>query len=335
MEVGMGMNLRNGITKKVIYPGKGDLPEYHSETKITFHYRCAKLNEGNTVLDDSRVGTGQPMELVTGKQFKLDVWEECLKTMRVQEVADFFVDRSHLTVFPAVMKTLRDVRKGGQAHNHKDSHCCGLAKMNKEGLGYDDLDALVKSAEHLVFRFEVLKVENPGSYKQETWAMSDEERKKILPTLKEEGNNYYKNKDYQKAADKYAEALGCLENLLLHEKPNSEDWLILDSVRIPFLLNFAQCKYQLGEYYQAIEHATSVLDKEEDNVKALFRRGQAHRHCCNYQEARNDLLKAAKLDPKLGAVVRKELQAIEEMEKERDAEEKEKLAGLFDKIREH
>lgn len=34
------------------------------------------------------------MELVTGKQFKLDVWEECLKTMRQQEVSDFFVDKS-------------------------------------------------------------------------------------------------------------------------------------------------------------------------------------------------------------------------------------------------
>ncbi|PIK56948.1 hypothetical protein BSL78_06149 [Apostichopus japonicus] len=329
----MGIGLRDGITKKIVYPGKGDIPGYNSETKISFHYRCSRLDEENTVLDDSRIGTGQPMELVTGKQFKLDVWEECLKTMRPKEVADFFVDQAHLSAYPAVMKTLRDVRKGGHDHVPQKSHCCGLAQMGKHGLGYEDLDQMVKTPEPLVFRFEALTVEDPGAYKQETWAMSDNERKNILPTLKEEGNNFYNQKDYQRAAEKYAEALGCLENLLLHEKPNSEDWMKLDEVRIPFLLNYAQCKYQLGEYYQAIEHATSVLDKEEDNIKALFRRGQAHRHCCNYQEAREDFLKVAKLDPKLGAAVRKELNAITEMEKERDAEEKEKLAGLFDKLR--
>lgn len=329
----MGVGLRDGITKKIVFPGKGDIPSYNDETKVSFHYRCSRLDDEGTALDDSRIGTGQPMELVTGKQFKLDVWEECLKTMRQQEVSDFFVDKSHLSAFPAVMKTLRDVRKGGHNHSEQSSHCCGLAQMGKQGLGYEDLDKLLKVPEPLIFRFEVLKVEDPGSYKQETWAMSDDERKRILPTLKEEGNKFYKQKDYQRAADKYAEALGCLENLLLHEKPNSAEWVKLDAVRIPFLLNFAQCKYQLGEYYQAIEHATSVLDKDEDNIKALFRRGQAHTHCCNYREAREDFLKVAKLDPKLGAAVRKELNAISEMEKERDAQEKEKLAGLFEKIR--
>ena len=77
------------------------------------------------------------------------------------------------------------------------------------------------------------------------------------------GNRLYKKGDYDKAAEKYAEALGCLENLLLHEKPNSSEWLDLDGDKIPFLLNFAQCKLHLKEYYQVIEHTTTVLEKED------------------------------------------------------------------------
>ena len=46
------------------------------------------------MLEDSRVlGKKKPMELLVGKQFKLEVWEQCLKTMRRNEVAEFTVDK--------------------------------------------------------------------------------------------------------------------------------------------------------------------------------------------------------------------------------------------------
>jgi len=32
------------------------------------------------------------MELILGKQFKLEVWEACLQTMKVKEVAEFTCD---------------------------------------------------------------------------------------------------------------------------------------------------------------------------------------------------------------------------------------------------
>ena len=45
--------------------------------------------------------------------------------------------------------------------------------------------------------------------------MNENEKENAIPKLKEEGNQLFKAKDYIGAADKYAEAIGMLEQLLL------------------------------------------------------------------------------------------------------------------------
>ncbi|XP_072034480.1 AH receptor-interacting protein-like [Amphiura filiformis] len=291
-ESGLGTSLGRGIVKRVIYPGKGELPLFEDGTKVIFHYKTSKLDEAETVLEDSRtLGKKKSMELLIGKQFKLEVWEDCLKTMRRDEVAEFTVDKMHLVSYAPVAQKLRDfaLDKSGQSQG---SHCCGMAQMSEAGLGYPDLDEFMKNPEPLRFTFQILSINSPGQYKKDAWAMNDEEKRAILPILKEEGNKLYQEKEYEKAAEKYAEALGCLENLVLHEKPNSSEYIELDNLRIPFLLNYAQCKLLLGEYYQAIEHCSSVIEKDDSLVKAYFRRGKAHVACWNLDEARKDFKKA-------------------------------------------
>lgn len=55
-----------------------------------FHYRAC-LSSNETLLDDSRkIGKdGRPFELLIGKKFSLEMWEEAIQTMRVGEVASF------------------------------------------------------------------------------------------------------------------------------------------------------------------------------------------------------------------------------------------------------
>lgn len=48
-------------------------------------------NDDRTVLDDSKK-VGVPMEVVIGNMFKLDIWENLLKSMRIGEVAEFWCD---------------------------------------------------------------------------------------------------------------------------------------------------------------------------------------------------------------------------------------------------
>ncbi|MEQ2190501.1 hypothetical protein XENOCAPTIV_025769 [Xenoophorus captivus] len=78
--------LEEGIRKKLISPGRGELSTFPDGTKVVFHYRT-RLSDG-TVLDDSRTmgGRSKPMELILGKKFKLSVWERILITMKQGEV---------------------------------------------------------------------------------------------------------------------------------------------------------------------------------------------------------------------------------------------------------
>lgn len=58
--------------------------------KIFFHF-LTTTNDG-TEIDNSRKYS-KPMEITLGHQFKLECWENCLKTMRLGEVAKFSVDK--------------------------------------------------------------------------------------------------------------------------------------------------------------------------------------------------------------------------------------------------
>lgn len=57
------------------------------------------------------------------------------------------------------------------------------------------------------------QVEQPSEYNRETWALSDEERMKAVPVLHGQGNKLYKQGQYEKATQKYKEAIICIKNV--------------------------------------------------------------------------------------------------------------------------
>lgn len=211
-------------------------------------------------------------------------------------------------------------------HDHQE-HSCSLSAI--KSTGYPDLDDLLINEQDLVFEMELLKFEKPGEFQKETWQMDSEEKLSLVPLLKDTGNKLYQEKKYKEAAEKYAEALGCLEQLCLREKPGDLPWLNLDRMKIPFLLNYAQCKLFLGDFYEVIEHTSTVLEKDKDNIKALFRRAKAHVKCWNPKEAREDFIRVMTLDPSLSKAVNKELVELERLTKEHDAQDRDSLKTLF------
>ncbi|KAL8624690.1 hypothetical protein ACOMHN_038236 [Nucella lapillus] len=318
------------IRKKILHAGIGELPDYVAGGKVKFHYHTALVNAERTMLDNSRT-VNKPMELILGKQFKLEVWETLVKTMRVREIAEFMVaDIKDTAVYPTVAKSLRDINKG-QHSASSGHHCCGM--MMDGGTGYADLNELMKKPQPLFFTLELLQYEAPEDFQKETWTMSNEEKTVLIPQLKEQGNQLYKEKRFSEAIGKYEEALGLLEQLAMLEKPGDEDWIEIDKKKIPFLLNYAQCKLLEEDYYTVITHTTDVLKKdhasESDCIKALFRRGKAHAAVWDVKEANDDLQKAADLDPSLNKSVIKELKELDERVKEKEKLEKASLHGMF------
>lgn len=57
------------------------------------------------------------------------------------------------------------------------------------------------------------QVEPPGSYQQDPWAMTDEEKLQAVPQIHKEGNELYQQGKVSEAAAKYYDAIACLKNL--------------------------------------------------------------------------------------------------------------------------
>lgn len=118
-------------------------------------------------------------------------------------------------------------------------------------------------------------------------------------------------------------------NFAFREKPQDEHWMNLFEKKKPILLNYAQCKLNVKDYYHAIEHCTEILKYDRDNVKALFRRAKAHTGAWNFEEARKDFEQAVKSDQLLLGAVTKELKHLDSLEKSNDLKDKQRFKNMF------
>lgn len=308
------------IQKKILHPGK-QYVELRPGTRVKFHFQTRKSN--GTLLDDSRK-MAKPMELVLGKKFKLEVWEVIVQKMALNEVAKFTVDKSLVSQYPFISKTLRDVGK----KQDERRHCCGMTLQN-EGIGYKDLDELFANPSDLEFTIELFSIEMPEDYEKERWQMSDDEKLKATNDFREKGNQFYKEKNYAKAEEYYFQAIGILEHLMLKEKPHDTEWFELAALKVPLLLNYAQCRLLAEDYYAVIQTCTEVISLDSKNVKAFFRRGKAHIGAWNVEEAKKDFDKCIELDPTLRGTATKELKALDEAKRKMDIEQKAILQKMF------
>ncbi|CAL1687162.1 unnamed protein product [Lasius platythorax] len=78
-----------------------------------------------------------------------------------------------VTAYPFVSKTLREaVKPQSEKRNH---HCYGVTLQNK-GIGYTDLNELIKHPQDLEFTIELVKVILPDEYEKESWQMTEDEK---------------------------------------------------------------------------------------------------------------------------------------------------------------
>ncbi|NWZ01271.1 AIPL1 protein, partial [Loxia curvirostra] len=342
-----------GVKKKILHGGQGELPKLQDGSKFTFHFQTLKDDFERTVIDDSREA-GMPMEIIMGKMFKLEIWETLLSSMRIGEVAEFWCDAIHTGMYALVSRGMRRIAEGRDPLEGQ-KHRCGMGNMfDYHSTGYEDLDELQRTPQPLIFIMELFRVrgwrerlpereqwgqaaqllllgqvEDPSAYKRDTWAMSKEEKLAAVPMLHSEGNRLVLRREFAEAAAKYQEAVICLRNLQAKEKPWEEGWLKLESLVTPLVLNYCQCQLELGEYYEVLEHTTELLQKHNDNAKAYFKRAKAHAAVWNEREAREDFQRVAHLDPSMAAAVKKELKQLGERMRKKHVEDRKRYQGLF------
>lgn len=122
---------------------------------------------------------------------------------------------------------------------------------------------------------------------------------------KEEGNNYFKEKDYEKASRSYRRGTNALKTLNVGNTGDEQVKTLLISLQT----NLSMMFFKLNKHKQSAQVATSALKIDGANVKARYRRALARRKLGEHEGARDDLREALKEDP-VNSAVKKELASL-------------------------
>jgi len=127
---------------------------------------------------------------------------------------------------------------------------------------------------------------------------------------------FTREKNYQKAVQKYKKSCRYIEHLRTcmgaTEDPEEgnkfqgkdKNWMskfVKDQIRkveVPCCLNIAAAQIAEKKWDDALIECDKVLEIQEENAKALFRRGQCHLGKTDYDLAMVDLSRALELEPK-------------------------------------
>ncbi|GMI70034.1 hypothetical protein like AT5G48570 [Hibiscus trionum] len=129
---------------------------------------------------------------------------------------------------------------------------------------------------------------------KESWDMNPQEKIQASGKKKEEGNALFKAGKYERASKRYEKAFRFIEyDSSFSDKEKQEAKLL----KVTCNLNNAACKLKLKDYKKAKKLCTEVLELDDRNVKALYRRAQAYMQLVEFELAEADIKRAMEIDP--------------------------------------
>ncbi|XP_054811186.1 peptidyl-prolyl cis-trans isomerase FKBP42 isoform X2 [Prosopis cineraria] len=157
--------------------------------------------------------------------------------------------------------------------------------------------------------------------------MTVEERIGVADRRKMDGNALFKEDKLEEAMQQYEMAIAYMGDDFMFQLFGKYRDMAL-AVKNPCHLNMAACLIKLNRFDEAIGQCSLVLSEDENNVKALFRRGKARAALGQTDAAREDFLKAKKHAPEDKAIA-KELRLLAEHDKALYQKQKEIYKGMF------
>ncbi|KAL3611363.1 hypothetical protein D5086_002383 [Populus alba] len=157
--------------------------------------------------------------------------------------------------------------------------------------------------------------------------MTAEERIGAADRRKMDGNSLFKDEKLEEAMQQYEMAIAYLGDDFMFQLFGKYRDMAL-AVKNPCHLNMAACLIKLKRHEEAIAQCTIVLAEDENNAKALFRRGKARAELGQTDAAREDFLKARKHAPEDKAITRG-LRLLDEHDKAVYKKQKEIYKGIF------
>ncbi|KAL8214065.1 hypothetical protein R6Q57_003514 [Mikania cordata] len=157
--------------------------------------------------------------------------------------------------------------------------------------------------------------------------MTVEERISAADRRRMDGNNLFKEDKLEEAVQQYEMAIAYMGDDFMFQLFGKYQDMAL-AVKNPCHLNIAACLIKLKRYDEAIAQCSIILAEDQNNVKALFRRGKARSELGQTDAARDDFTKARKFAPEDKAIS-KELRVLAEHDKIVYQKQKELYKGLF------
>mmetsp|Transcript_39472 Transcript_39472/g.72815 ORF Transcript_39472/g.72815 Transcript_39472/m.72815 type:complete len:492 (-) Transcript_39472:88-1563(-) len=164
---------------------------------------------------------------------------------------------------------------------------------------------------------------------KEKWEMSQEEKVEKAKKLKMNGTDLFKRSSFIDAAMMYKDAASYVFDDEDGEHVPDDD----KPLYVACLSNAAMCYVKEGEWADAIKACDKVLEVEgeEENIKAIYRRGIAKMNMGMFKEAKADLMKAYGIDNE-NKDVRKALKQLKQKMAESKKKEKATFGGMFGKV---
>ncbi|XP_033216691.1 peptidyl-prolyl cis-trans isomerase FKBP4 [Belonocnema kinseyi] len=132
------------------------------------------------------------------------------------------------------------------------------------------------------------------------WNWNPNEKYEIALEYKETGVSLFKSARYKHAFFMFSKACKILITLEpLSALELAENLLKnIGDLRIVLYNNMAECHLNRKNYEHAISLCCKVLERDENNVKALYRRGVAYGNLKNFEKALEDFKKVLIIEPK-------------------------------------
>ena len=186
--------------------------------------------------------------------------------------------------------------------------------------GYGKIGNLPKIPPNAILKFEI-ELLSAQERRPTKWMMNDEEKTKIAIKLKEDGNNWFRDKSYKEAEGFYREAISHLDSI---QNSNAE----VKTLKKTILVNVAIVCNKSQLWAECVRAWTQSLSIDSENPKALYNRGIAYRHLKHYEESLNDLKNAVKRNPNDKAI-RNELELCREEKKVYDKNQQNVFQKFF------
>ena len=202
-----------------------------------------------------------------------------------------------------------------------------------------ELAVILSHQSPLELEIQILTVQQPGSFEQDVWEMSVQDKWNTAPVEKEAGVKLFKEGNVELALKKFERSVMMLESLIVAGygknaplEAEGKDLYGMNSTKLVSLLlasrsNYVLCKLKTGDYVSVIKQCAEVLKMDPENEKAFFRRGVAYARLGRDLEfAKADLTRCEKT-----VEVVKELKALGEKERLNKDKEKKMWNGMFTK----